>query len=1000
MKNWIAISLILISAVFLVPPANTLATGGGAAFGVPGAPSVWTYAGKIGIGTSYEQYLNKQYHDTAPTGPVSKVWFSLAQGIITETAFGQIHQAQLRDLQFLVTGAGFFDEERVDTTSRIEYLHQDSAGRPLSPAYRIINTDKDGKYQIEKHIFTDPDRQSLFMRVIFTANEDNITPYILVNPHMNNTGRGDVGFVGTNALHAHEGANQFMTLKSSATFVETSAGFVGRSDGYTDLKDNKVMDWNFDWADNGGGNVAMMAKLPPANRGTVTFDVVVGFGNSLAASTAQADGSLGAGYTAVLNKYNGAGSEIGWEDYLASLSNLPAMLPLTGDNGKQLYASALVLKSMEDKENAGALIASLSIPWGDTVSADSFNTGYRAVWPRDFYQVAMAFLAMGDTQTPLVALEYLQKVQVKATTPGNSGVTGWFLQKTPVDGSLEWYRVQLDQTAMPIMLGWKLWQAGVLSDSDIKSWYAAVLKPAADFLANGGDVRLRDNNETVVPPRTQQERWEEQAGYSPSTTAALVAGLIAAADIAETAAGDTASAALYRTKADQYEASIESSMFTTSGTHAQGGNNGRYYLRITQDQDPNDGDNINGSNGRPPINEKEVLDGGFLELVRYGVRGADDARIVDSLVELDSTSLPENLRVKYEFTFAGDSRIYPGWRRYGNDGYGERTSAGSNYIGGANDQRGRVWPFFTGERGHYELERIKAANGGSINDAEVAALRDTYVRAMEQFANEGLMLPEQVWDGVGGNTTYNFTLGEGTNSATPLAWTHAEYVKLVKSLADKNVWDSYAIVRDRYANSPDFQTNLPQLFFRGTPNGWSTTPMTLVADFTWSTTQTFGSASNERFKFDVNGDWALNFGDNQPDGTADQTGADIRITQGPGAYTITFNDQTKAYTVVKQGGGPNSSYAQLYFRGTPNGWSTTPMTLVADFTWSTIQTFGSASNERFKFDVNGDWALNFGDNQPDGTADQTGADIRITQGPGAYTITFNDQTKAYTVVKN
>ena len=798
MKRWLWIQLIALCAVWFFGINPALAVGGGAAFGAPGAPSVWTYAGKTGIGTSYETYANKQYSDTGETGTISKVWFSLAEGIVTETAFGEIHKAQIKDLQFLITGDGFFDEERLDTDTTIEYIHTDDEGKPLSLAYRITNTDKEGKYEIQKDIFTDPDRQSLFMRVTFTANEDNITPYILLNPHMDNTGSSDVAFVDGNSISARQGETVYLTLKSSADFVQTSAGFVGESDGYTDLNDNGVMDWNFDYADNGGGNVALMAQMPTLNSETSTFDVVVGFGDSLAASTAQADGTLSDGYTNVLAKYNGIGEAIGWEDYLATLTNLPDMVAQTRDGGKQLYASALVLKAMEDKENAGALIASLSIPWGDTINAENDATGYRAVWPRDFYQVAMAFLAEGDLETPLVAFEYLEKVQVTSSTPDNSGATGWFLQKTPVDGTLEWYQVQLDQAAMPIMLGWKLWQAGVLSDAEITGWYNRMLKPAAEFLSNGGTVAIRDNNATIIPPNTQQERWEEQFGYSPSTTAATITGLVAAADIAETVANDPLAANYYHQKADEYEAAIESSMFTTTGTHTQGNNNGQYYLRITQNTDPNDGANINPSNGRPAINEKEVLDGGFLELVRYGVRGADDPRILDSLVELDDTNLPENLRVKYEFTFPGESQTYVGWRRYGNDGYGERTGDGSSYIGGAQDQRGRVWPFFTGERGHYELGLANANNDGTLSDEDIASLSDLYVRGMELFANEGLMLPEQVWDNVGSNNTYNFTFGEGTNSATPLAWTHAEYVKLVKSLTDKAIWDSYEIVQERY----------------------------------------------------------------------------------------------------------------------------------------------------------------------------------------------------------
>ncbi|NES24920.1 MAG: glucan 1,4-alpha-glucosidase, partial [Symploca sp. SIO3E6] len=538
------------------------------------------------------------------------------------------------------------------------------------------------------------------------------------------------------------------------------------------------------------GNVAMIAQLPTLNAGeTRTFDLVVGFGNSYQEATAQADDSLSEGHDSLLAKYNQ-----GWEDYLASLSNLPAMVANTGDNGKQLYASAFVIKIMEDKSNAGALIASLSVPWGDTINADTFATGYRAVWPRDFYQVAMAFLALGDTETPLVAFEYLPKVQVTASTPGNNGAGGWFLQKTHVDGTLEWTRVQLDQTAMPIMLGWKLWQGGILSDSEISNWYNTMLKPAAEFLANGGNVDFGDNQTTIIPPRTQQERWEEQAGYSPSTTAATIAGLITAADIAQNAANDPGAANFYFLKADEYQSNLDDLMFTTTGIESPCNASGEYFLRITQNQDPNDGANINGGNGKLPINEKLVLDGGFLELVRYGVSNGNDPQIVGSVCTLDNITTPENLRVRYDFTF--DGKQYPGFRRYGHDGYGERTSDGGSYIGGDPDQRGRVWPFFTGERGHYELAKLN--NGDTISDADVAQLRDTYVRGMEYFANDSFMLAEQVWDGVGSNATYNYPLGEGTNGATPLAWTHAEYIKLVKSLTDKNIWDSYDIVKARY----------------------------------------------------------------------------------------------------------------------------------------------------------------------------------------------------------
>lgn len=199
-------------AIVFVFCSNVLAEGGGLAPQGPsfpedrrfGIPSVWASSMKQGIGTSYEQYnAALDAFGNPATSTVSKIWFSIAEGIVTETAYGLIHEAQLKDLQFLVTGTesgGFFDEERVDTNQTVTYLHTDTGapdGKPLSLAYRIVNEDKEGKYTIEKHILTDPDRQTLFMHVIFTAHEDGITPYLLVNPHIANTGNEDVAFVGT-----------------------------------------------------------------------------------------------------------------------------------------------------------------------------------------------------------------------------------------------------------------------------------------------------------------------------------------------------------------------------------------------------------------------------------------------------------------------------------------------------------------------------------------------------------------------------------------------------------------------------------------------------------------------------------------------------------------------------------------------------------------------------------------------------------------------------------
>ncbi len=751
--------------------------------GAPGDDSFWNFAAKTGVGTAYEMYADDGYSNDGPTGTISKVWFSLTQGIITETAYGMIHEAQLKKLRFVVAGEGILDVEDRDMNHAVEYLHTDEAGRPLSLAYRMINEDKDGKYRIEKHIFTSPDNQSLFCRVQFSSTEPGMKLYLLANPHMGNTGSADSAFIDQHGIHAVEG-NNYLTIGSSESYDNYSVGFKGTSDLLTQLENGEPTSY---LATGGRGNVTVSAGWN-ITEDSFTTDIVVGFGETLSDANSAATETLDDGYERTLNAYNGQGQFTGWEDYLGSLENIPDMRSASGDDGKLLNASAMVLKALEDKENAGALIASLSIPWGDSVSAENSATGYRAVWPRDFYQCAMALLALGDEKTALTAFEYLQKVQVGENTPGNKGAGGWFLQKTVVDGTLEWFSIQMDQTAMPIMLGWKLWKKGVLSTDSLEYWYGEMLKPAADFLVEGGDVDLDWNKTSLTPPFTQQERWEEQSGYSPSTMAAIISGLVCASDIAE-ATGNTEDARKYLDAADLYESQLEQLTVTTSGPYGDG----EYYIRINKNENPNDKGKLVDNNARPGMEEDLILDAGFLELVRYGVREPDDEIIMKSIRVLDDTSLVDNLQVRYLFPYEGDT--YEGWRRYGNDGYGEDTSDGSNYGRMVPGQRGRVWPFFTGERGHYMI-RLLGSDG--LSATEKRQLTDNYARALEYFANEGLMLPEQVWEGVGNNTAHQYELGEGTSSATPLAWTHAEYVKLLKSVSDGNVWDFYPLVNDRY----------------------------------------------------------------------------------------------------------------------------------------------------------------------------------------------------------
>lgn len=780
--NFIAATLLSASLVACQSATDSLAQNE-VAPGAPGEQPFWAYSGKQGIGTSYEAYQNGQYTQNENTGTVSKVWFSLAQGMLTETMFGLIHQAQIRDMQFIVVGDGFVVAEEDGLEHSIEYLHQDEQGRPVSLAYKVVSQDKAGRFSLEKHIFTDPEGQSLFVRAIFKSNQAGLKAYVQVNPYVNNNGVGDRAFVQGERLVAADGDN-FLTLQSQPALVKQGVGYMGESDLLTQLKNNQQPVF-YQTTGAESGNVGMAAELGEIGQQS-QFDLVLSFANTAQASAAQGQQTLQRGYASVLADYAGEGNSVGWQDYLKNLQPLNTMYQQTADTGDLLNVSAMVLKAQEDKTHAGALIASLSNPWGDTVPALEGHTGYKAVWVRDFYQVAMAFLAMGDTATAKTAFEYLEKVQVNDKTPGNRGDTGWFLQKTHVDGELEWVAVQMDQTAMPIMLALKLYQADVLSKQELSYWYKKMLKPAAEFLVKGGKASILWNDTQIDPPFTQQERWEEQSGYSPSTMAAIVGGLVSAAEIAKLT-GDESETQRYLLTAQQYSEQIEALTYTQQGQLNSAQADGNYYFRINPGAQKTV---LKDNNGRPGLEKSLILDGGFLELARYGVRAANDPHVLATLPEYEDESLSDNLRVKYTFT-SKSGQTYPGYRRYGNDGYGELTKDGSNYAhSGTNhaSQRGRVWPFFTGERGHYELARAQQNN--QLNADKKAQIKQTYVFGMEQFANQGLMLPEQVWDGVGEKPKL-YQLGQGTNSATPLAWTHAEYVKLVRSLSDGQVWDFY-----------------------------------------------------------------------------------------------------------------------------------------------------------------------------------------------------------------
>ena len=214
----------------------------------------------------------------------------------------------------------------------------------------------------------------------------------------------------------------------------------------------------------------------------------------------------------------------------------------------------MVLEASEDKLNRGGSIASPTMPWvWGTLELEGkeYSGPYHLVWPRDFYHVATAQKAAGDDAATDRLMDYLWRVQ----KPDGS----WW-QNTRVDGTPHWTSLQLDEVALPIVLAWWL---GRTSAADWEH-----VRMAADFVVANG-------------PRSPQERWENQDGFSPNTIATEIAGLICAADIARRH-GDEARATQYEAVADDWQAKVESWTATTNGPYGPK----PYYLRLTKDAEP------------------------------------------------------------------------------------------------------------------------------------------------------------------------------------------------------------------------------------------------------------------------------------------------------------------------------------------------------------------------------------------------------------------------------
>jgi glucoamylase len=638
---------------------------------IVGQDAHWPTAAKNGFGTSMTL--------------ASKVWFTLADGVMTEVFYPTLDVPNVQTLQFQVSTNGRIESEIDDTHHRLELPSQDAL------IFRQINSAKSGQYTITKTYITDPRLNTVLIDLDFNTR----TPaelYVYYDPSLNNSGMHDSAWTEGDALLAVD--------KNIASALIPSCGFTGASG-------------------RANGNVVQTAALKQKR-----CTLALGFGKSTVQAAAAARSSLARGFEAIRRDY-----EAGWQKYVATL-------PRITKHQSQFNMAAMVLKGLEDKTFRGASIASPSTPWGGGPNANEPTvSGYHGVWARDLYHVATAFDAMGDRATANRLLDYLFRVQQKRD--------GSFPQNSWVDGRPIGNGLQMDQVGLPLVLAYQLGR------TDRATWRKHI-KPAADFILRRG-------------PRTDQDRWEEKPGYSPSTIAAQIAGLVCAAEIARIN-GDRSSANAYLETADKWAANVERWTVTGSGFTSRG-----YYLRITENEDPNDGAKMEINSSSLKADERKIVDAGFLELVRLGIKAPSDVLVVETLKLIDQL-------IKVQ-TPVGEA-----FYRYNHDAYGE-TPDGGNYDG--RNGVGRLWTLLTGERGEYEIAAGDLASARKRLDT------------MAGFANDGLMLPEQVWD-LKKAPNASFRFGAGTGSATPLAWSMAQFIRLAINIERGRNVETPGIVWQRY----------------------------------------------------------------------------------------------------------------------------------------------------------------------------------------------------------
>jgi glucoamylase len=634
----------------------------------------------------------------------SRLWFTIAEGIVTEVYYPRIDIPQIKDLGFIIAdGNGFWVELRRLGNYKVNLPF------PGVPAVEIVHTHSRFTFMLQ--ICPMQNRDVLLLRYRLVG-EAGLKVYALLSARLGEDAENNLATVanhnGRTVLGAEQGpfglALAACGEEGEDVWQRCSAGEEMASDGWQDFNLHGRMTWEYDSA--GPGAVSLMGELP--RRATLAL----GLATSIASAATLAVSGLMEKFSKVWDLQSRV-----WQTWLGNCK-FPES---SGMLRERLMLSAMVLKVHQDRTYCGAAVASLSVPWGESSQSRS---GYHLVWSRDLVETSGAMIAMGAYGDAREVLRYLIATQQE---------DGHWLQNQWLGGAPFWQGIQLDEAAFPVILASGLHEQDALGDIPIKDMVLRALR----FIAREG-------------PATGQDRWEEDPGVNTFTLAIAIAALVEGSAFLD---DDARNFALLL--ADNWNARLDDWTYVRETALARRLGISGYYIRtapsdvLVHEGAQSEHIMIKNRAFDPDLPADEQIATDFLQLVRYGLRSADDPCVLDSLKAVDQL-------------LKTDTPNGPVWHRYNGDGYGEHDD-GSPFDGAG---CGRGWPLLVGERGHYAL----------------AAGEDPmpYLEAMIAMSGAAGLMPEQVWDSAD-IPERKLESGRPSGSAMPLVWAHSEFIKLYYS---------------------------------------------------------------------------------------------------------------------------------------------------------------------------------------------------------------------------